>query len=132
MFSAHAWTSQRLCLFIVQVAHIRDSPQTVLFIVQVAYIRDATQTVPFIVQVAHVKTATQTVPFIVQSVQIMGSPQTVPVLSHLGIHAQDSPRRVSVLPLLVPALIFIFRHPESPCLGCALDAILPLAPTVAH
>ena len=34
--------------------------------------------------------------------------------------------------LLVPTLIFIFRHPESPFLGYALDTILPLAPTVAR
>ena len=32
--------------------------------------------------------------------------------SHLGIHAQDSPRRVSVLPFICPALVFIFGQPR--------------------
>ena len=54
---AFAWTSQRLCPFLVQVAHVRGATQTVLLIVQVAHVRGATQIVPFIVQVAHIRGA---------------------------------------------------------------------------
>ena len=85
---------------------------------------------PFIVQVASVRGATQTVPFIVQGVHIRDA-QTVPLPSHPGVLAQDLPRRVSVLPSICPALVFIFGQPGVPCPGCILDAYLPLAP-VTH
>ena len=88
---------------------------------------DNPKTVQFIVQVACVMVATQTVPFIGQSACIRG-PQTVPSPSYLGIHARDSYGRVSVLPLFVPALIFIFGQPTSPGPRRILDANLPLAP----
>ena len=55
----------------------------------------------FIVQVARVRGVTQTVPFVVQVACVSG-PWTVPSPSHPGVHAQDLPRRVSVLPSLCP------------------------------
>ena len=51
--------------------------------------------------------------------------------SHPDVHAWDSLGQVSILPFLVPALIFIFGQPVSPCLGLTLDAKLPLAPAAA-
>ena len=101
LLGAQAWTSQRLCLFIVQVAQVRG----------------AAQTVPFIVQVAHVR-----------------GTQTVPSPSHLGVHAQDSPGRVSVLPLTCPCpnLAYVRQPTGVLALDCTLDDNLPLAPTVSY
>ena len=87
---------------------------------------------PFIVQVAHVRGTAQTVPFIVQGACIRDA-QTVPSPSHPGIHARDSPRRVSVLPFFVLALVFIFGQPGGPCPGrpgrlSALSSCNSLAP----
>ena len=72
----------------------------------------------------------KTVPFIVQGARIRDA-QTVPLPSHPGILARDLPGRVSVLPSICPALVFIFRQPGVPCPGRILDAYLPLAP-VTH
>ena len=120
-----------MCLFIVQVAGIRGTAQIVPFIVQVASVRGAAQTVPFIVQVACVRGA-QTVLYIVQGARIMGSPRLYHAFLIWASMPRTHPDELVSCPLLVPVFIFIFWHPGSPCLRCALDAKLPLAPTVAH